>query len=120
MENRAAKERIFYLQCIGNEMDNPPLRFLSCEPLLEDLGELDLSGIGWVIVGGESGAKARPMKEEWVLNIRRQCEERGVPFFFKQWGTWGADGVRRSKRANGCLLRGEVVRQWPAVINEDC
>ena len=101
-------------------MDNPPLRFLSCEPLLEDLGELDLSGIGWVIVGGESGAKARPMKEEWVLNIRRQCEERGVPFFFKQWGTWGADGVRRSKRANGCLLRGEVVRQWPAVINEDC
>ncbi len=120
VENRAAKERIFYLQCIGNEMDNPPLRFLSCEPLLEDLGELDLSGIGWVIVGGESGAKARPMKEEWVLNIRRQCEERGVPFFFKQWGTWGADGVRRSKRANGCLLRGEVVRQWPAVINEDC
>lgn len=116
VENKAAKERIKCLQ----DIKTATVRFLSCEPLLEDLGELDLSGIGWVIVGGESGAKARPMKEEWVLNIRRQCEEQNVPFFFKQWGTWGADGVRRSKRANGCLLRGEVVRQWPAVINEDC
>ncbi len=109
VENRAAKKRIEFLRGIKTAT----LHFLSCEPLLEDLGKLDLTGIGWVIAGGESGAKARPMKEEWVLNIRRQCEEQGVPFFFKQWGTWGADGVRRNKKANGCLLRGEVVRQFP-------
>ena len=116
VENCAEKERIKYLQ----DIKTATVRFLSCEPLLEDLGELDLSGIGWVIVGGESGAKARPMKEEWVLNIRRQCEERGVPFFFKQWGTWGADGVRRNKKANGCLLRGEIVQQFPKEVENGC
>ena len=62
------------------------VRFLSIEPLLEDLGRINLSGIHWVIVGGESGHGARPMKEEWVLSILEQCEEAGVPFFFKQWG----------------------------------
>ncbi len=68
------------------------VRFLSVEPLLEDLGAIDLEGIHWVIVGGESGAGARPMQREWVLSIRDQCERAGVPFFFKQWG-----GVRKSK-----------------------
>jgi protein gp37 len=68
------------------------VRFLSIEPLLEDLGQIDLQGIHWVIVGGESGAGARPMKKEWVLSIRDQCERAQVPFFFKQWG-----GVRKSK-----------------------
>jgi protein gp37 len=68
------------------------VRFLSIEPLLEDLGEIDLEGIHWVILGGESGAGARPMKKEWVLSIRDQCERSRVPFFFKQWG-----GVRKSK-----------------------
>lgn len=63
-------------------------RFLSIEPLLEDLGELDLSGIEWVIVGGESGRGARPMRPEWVRAIRDQCVEQGVLFFFKQWGAW--------------------------------
>ena len=67
-------------------------RFLSIEPLLEDLGELDLSGIHWVIVGGESGYGARPMDREWVVNIRRQCRTAHVPFFFKQWG-----GFRKSR-----------------------
>src|SRR5882762_5738502 len=62
------------------------IRFLSVEPLLQDVGELDLRGIHWVIVGGESGAKARPMKPEWVQNVKRQCEASGVAFFFKQWG----------------------------------
>jgi protein gp37 len=66
------------------------VRFLSIEPLLEDLGEIDLEGIHWVIVGGESGAGARPMRKEWVLSIRDQCERNQVPFFFKQWG-----GVRK-------------------------
>jgi protein gp37 len=85
------------------------IRFLSCEPLLEDLGELDLSGIHWAIVGGESGPKARAMQPEWARAIRRQCEAQGVTFFFKQWGGWGADGKRRSKKANGRELDG---RQW--------
>jgi protein gp37 len=62
------------------------VRFLSVEPLLEDLGTIELRGIHWVIVGGESGRGARPMKREWVLSIRDQCAEAGVPFFFKQWG----------------------------------
>jgi protein gp37 len=68
------------------------VRFLSVEPLLEDLGRLDLRGIDWMIVGGESGAGARPMKKEWVLPLRDQCKRSGVPFFFKQWG-----GVRKAK-----------------------
>jgi protein gp37 len=53
------------------------------------------------------------MKEEWVLNIKRQCEEQGVAFFFKQWGTWGEDGVKRNKKANGCLLDGKEYKQMP-------
>lgn len=67
------------------------VRFLSVEPLLEDLGAIDLTGIHWVIVGGESGAGARPLSKEWVVNIRDQCAAAGVSFFFKQWG-----GVRKS------------------------
>lgn len=70
---------------------NPAVAFLSIEPLLEDVGELDLRGIHWVIVGGESGAGARPMDIAWVRSIRSQCIEQKVPFFFKQWG-----GVRKS------------------------
>jgi hypothetical protein len=76
------------------------------EPLLEDLGSLDLSGIHWVIVGGESGPKARPMRQERVPNIKRQCEEQRSAFFFKQWGGWGADGTKRAKKLNGRLLQG--------------
>lgn len=88
------------------------IRFVSVEPLLEDLGTLNLGGIHWVIVGGESGPKARPMRQEWVLNIKRQCEEQRAAFFFKQWGGWGADGTRRAKKRNGRLLQG---RTWDAV-----
>lgn len=87
------------------------IRFLSVEPLLEELGELDLSGIHWVIVGGESGHKARPMHEEWVTKVKEQADATGVAFFFKQWGGWGADGVKRSKKANGRILNG---RTWDA------
>ena len=89
------------------------IKFLSIEPLLEDLGEVDFTGIHWVIVGGESGSKARPMKEQWVLNIQEQCEEQGVAFFFKQWGTWGADGVKRNKQRNGKLLRNKIHHSYP-------
>ena len=84
------------------------VRFVSAEPLLEDLGELNLSGIHWVIVGGESGAEARPMRPEWADSIRKQCLAHDVAFFFKQWGAWGADGVRRGKKANGRLLAGRL------------
>lgn len=74
------------------------VRFLSLEPLLGPLPNLSLEGIHWVIVGGESGPKARPMKEEWVLDIKDQCEALGIPFFFKQWGG------RNKKKAGRLLL----------------
>ena len=89
------------------------VRFLSCEPLLEDLGHMDLEGVDWIIVGGESGTQARPMKEEWVLNIKRQAEEQDIAFFFQQWGTWSRDGVKRNKHVNGKLLEGKIIQQMP-------
>jgi protein gp37 len=76
---------------VGRGPVGPTVRFLSIEPLLEDLGPIDLTGIGWVIVGGESGHGARPMHPEWVRSIRDQCVAAGVPFFFKQWGEWAED-----------------------------
>ena len=89
------------------------IRFLSCEPLVEDLGAIDLTDIDWVIVGGESGVKARPMKPEWVRSILQQCEEQDAAFFFKQWGTWGSDGVKRNKKANGKALDGKIIQMMP-------
>lgn len=89
------------------------IRFLSIEPLLEDLGTIDFSDIHWVIVGGESGAKARKMEPAWVENIKSQCEAQGVSFFFKQWGTWGADGTKSNKKKNGRLLQGQTWDQMP-------
>jgi protein gp37 len=91
------------------------IRFLSVEPLLEDVGELDLTDIHWVIVGGESGPKARPMKMEWALSVKQQCEKQNVAFFFKQWGGWGADGKRRAKSKNGRLLNGKTWDEMPAM-----
>jgi protein gp37 len=83
-----------------------PVKFLSIEPLLEDLGELDLDGIDWVIVGGESGVRARPMKSEWATSIRDRCQAQDVPFFFKQWG-----GIR--KAAMGRRLDGRTWDEFP-------
>jgi protein gp37 len=91
------------------------VRFLSIEPLLEDLGELDLTGIHWVIVGGEAGHQARPMRREWALNVMRQCKDAGVAFFFKQWGRYGSDGVARSKGANGRKLGRRTFDEYPAL-----
>ncbi|MGZ3680206.1 MAG: DUF5131 family protein [Ktedonobacterales bacterium] len=82
------------------------VRFLSIEPLLQDLGQINLEGISWVIVGGESGPKARPLKKEWVLSLRNQCLSANVPFFFKQWG-----GVQKSK--TGRMLDGRVYNEFP-------
>jgi len=89
------------------------IRFISCEPLIEDLGIIDLTNIDWVIVGGESGVKARPMKPEWVRSIMKQADEQGSAFFFKQWGTWGSDGVKRNKKANGKALDGKIIQMMP-------
>jgi protein gp37 len=90
------------------------VRFLSVEPLLQDLGRLDLTGIHWVIVGGESGPRARPMQPQWAEGVQRQAIAQGVPFFFKQWGTYGADGVRRRKKDNGRQLDGRRWDEFPA------
>lgn len=89
------------------------IRFLSVEPLLEDLGIMDLTNIQWVIVGGESGPKARPMESAWVDNIHSQCEIGGSAFFFKQWGGWGADGKKRPKKENGRLFKGRTWDEMP-------
>ena len=83
-------------------------RFLSVEPLLEDLGEVDFSGIDWVIVGGESGPRSRPMEEDWVLRIRKQCRAAKVPFFFKQWGGW-------NKKKSGRTLQGRTYDAMPRI-----
>jgi len=83
------------------------VRFLSIEPLLESLGRIRLNGIGWVIVGGESGPGARPMAAEWVRELRDRCGSRNVPFFFKQWG-----GVRKSLA--GRILDGRTHDEYPA------
>jgi protein gp37 len=85
------------------------VRFLSVEPLLENLGGFDLSHISWAIVGGESGPGARPMLPEWVISVRDQCRESHVPFFFKQWG-----GVRKKK--NGRRLDGKTYDEYPRRI----
>ncbi len=93
------------------------IKFLSVEPLLEDLGrEVNLKGIHWAIVGGESGHKARPMKKEWALNVKKHCDEQKTAFFFKQWGTWGMDGVKRSKKSNGRELEGKEWNAYPEYV----
>jgi protein gp37 len=92
------------------------VRFLSIEPLLEDLGRLNLRGIQWVIVGGESGHGARPMRSEWAESVRDQARHQGVAFFFKQWGAWGPDGVRRNKKGNGRELAGRRWDEYPVRV----
>lgn len=101
VENQKVIHRIDDLRAIDAH-----IKFLSIEPLLGSLPKLDLTGIDWVIVGGESGPKARPMKEEWVLEIKNQCEVQNVPFFFKQWG-----GVRKHK--TGRTLQGKTWDEMP-------
>jgi len=103
----SVEDRKYGLPRIDELRSSPAaLRFLSVEPLLEDLGELDLTGIHWVIVGGESGYGARPMNVEWVVRIQDQCRLANVPFFFKQWG-----GVQKSKA--GRELRGRTFDDMP-------
>lgn len=101
VENAQATSRIVHLH-----KANAQVRFLSIEPLIAPVGELVLDGIDWVIVGGESGWGARPMDPEWALDVRNQCVEAGVAFFFKQWGG-------RSPKAAGRLLQGKEWNEFP-------
>ncbi|MXW39888.1 MAG: DUF5131 family protein [Synechococcus sp. SB0668_bin_15] len=106
VEDRMVRSRIRHLA-----MAPAAVRFLSLEPLLESLGSIDLEGISWVIVGGESGPHARPLRSEWVREIRDQCRGAGVPFFFKQWGGY-------TPKAGGRLLEGEEYNSMPKVSVE--
>jgi protein gp37 len=92
------------------------IRFISFEPLIGPVGPIDLHGIHWAIVGGESGRAARPIREEWIDEIYERCSLYDTVFFFKQWGTWGKDNKRRSKKANGRLYRGQVWDEMPKGI----
>ncbi len=98
-----------YIDRIGHLIDTPArIKFLSLEPLLGPMGNLNLNGIDWVIVGGESGPKSRPMLREWVTEVRDQCLGEGVPFFFKQWGG-------RNKKKSGRILDGRTWDEIPGV-----
>lgn len=114
-ENSNHYERIAYLRAIHNAS----VKFLSCEPLLGDMSDIDIDGIDWVITGGESGVNARRTPVEWFRILRDQCRRSNVPFFFKQWGAWGADGVKRSKYKNGSLLDGKEWKQYPINIQNN-
>lgn len=111
VESPENKGRIDILRTIDAK-----IRFISIEPLVADVGTLNFEHIHWVIVGGESGNRARPMKEEWALNVKKQCEEQNVAFFFKQWGTWGADGIKRNKKINGSELLGKHWKAEPVLL----
>lgn len=91
-------------------------RFLSIEPLLEDIGNFNLNGMHWVIVGGESGHGARAMEESWAISVKNQCIKANVPFFFKQWGAWSREGVRASKKVNGRELDGKLWDDYPSAV----
>ncbi|MCL1947954.1 MAG: phage Gp37/Gp68 family protein [Chitinivibrionia bacterium] len=110
VENKSVKNRIDMLRQLPST-----IRFISFEPLLENLGELNLENINWVIVGGESGNCARKIEKEWVLSIKNQAEAQESAFFFKQWGTWGSDGVKRDKHSNGKELNGKIYREMPKI-----
>lgn len=114
-ENSNHYERLEYLKATpGGEV-----KFLSCEPLLGDMADISLEGIDWVITGGESGVRARRTPKQWFLNLRDACLRWNTPFFFKQWGAWGEDGVKRSKYANGSLLDGMEWKQMPRILKEE-
>ena len=103
VEDKDYKRRIDFLR-----KTNARVKFISFEPLLGDIGKVDLRGIDWAIVGGESGPGARPMDPQWVIDLRDQCLAQKVPFFFKQWG-----GVNKKK--NGRLLEGRVWSEMPCL-----
>jgi protein gp37 len=122
LQSAAKAKNIWWGVSVENKRDGVPrigqlqaasaaVRFLSVEPLLEDVGQLDLTGISWVIVGGESGPHSRPMQPEWVRSVQEQCKEAKVAFFFKQWG-----GTR--KKIAGRALDGLTYNQFPKRVEQ--
>ena len=105
VENKKVVDRIDMLRKTGAKV-----KFLSCEPLIGPLPKLNLRKIDWVIVGGESGRKPRPMEPEWVIDIQQQCEKKDVPFFFKQWGD-------NKKKKSGRILNGRTYDEMPEIIS---
>lgn len=109
VEQADTADRIDHLRVVPAE-----IRFVSFEPLIGPVGDVDLTGIHWAIVGGESGHAARPIRKEWIDEIYSLCIQSETAFFFKQWGTWGEDNKRRSKKANGRAYRGRIWNEMPA------
>jgi protein gp37 len=107
VENHNYSSRIDQLRLTG-----AAVKFISFEPLLGSIGEVNLCGIDWAIVGGESGPSSRPVQEKWVIELRDQCIHQEIPFFFKQWGGF-------NKKKNGRLLQGRIWDQMPSVINSE-
>lgn len=121
LKKTATKKHIWWGVSVENKRDGVPrikqlqaspakVRFLSIEPLIEDVGRLNLKGISWVIVGGESGPRSRPIEASWVRSIKEQCEDAGIAFFFKQWG-----GVQ--KKTAGRNLDGETYSEFPVRVS---
>jgi protein gp37 len=108
VENVEVVERIHHLRRVP-----AAIRFISFEPLIGSVGKVNLKDIHLAIVGGESGRGARPIHEEWIDAIYEQCVESDTAFFFKQWGAWGKDAKRRSKKANGREYRGKTWDEMP-------
>ncbi len=118
VENEKVIERIDYLRNTGAQ-----IKFLSLEPLIGPLRNLNLTGIDWAIVGGESGHKARPVRGEWIIDIKNQCDNAGVSFFFKQWGkpSFNIDPEdptinteHKNHAKGGCHLNGQIYRSMPS------
>jgi len=112
VENADVVDRIDFLR-----KTPAAVRFISFEPLIDAVGSVNLRKIHWAIVGGESGSKARPIKEEWIDEIHDQCFKYSTAFFFKQWGTWGKDNQKRSKKANGREYKGRTWDEMPSINN---
>ena len=110
IESAEVSDRINHLRAVP-----AAIRFISFEPLIGSVGEIDLAGIHWAIVGGESGRSARPVREEWIDEIFDQCLLQDTAFFFKQWGTWGRRRQASFEKANGRVYRDQVWDQMPTV-----
>lgn len=110
VESKDVSKRINYLR-----KTPAAIRFISFEPLIDSVGKVNLKDIHWAIVGGESGSRARPIKEEWIDQIHEQCEIYKTAFFFKQWGSWGKDNQKRSKKANGREYKGRTWDDMPLI-----
>jgi len=112
VENSDMIERIDHLR-----KTPASVRFISFEPLIDSVGPVNLKNIHWAIVGGESGHNARPIKEVWIDEIHAQCNVYNTAFFFKQWGAWGKDNQKRSKKENGREYRGKIWDEMPQKLS---